>query len=131
MWPKLSYSPSRRATPATPHRTLPHGDVGDAVREVRASCVWLGTKLAFEFLVPDQLPERRGPWRALGGDRPQRPHVADLAHGAATCRHRVLRRYDATRFDFRPLRTSMVPPNSTAHRSPLARPCLREVACRK
>ena len=33
------------------HRALPYGEVADAVRRVRASKAWLGTKLAFEFLV--------------------------------------------------------------------------------
>ena len=33
------------------HRALAYGDVGDAVRRVRASRAWAGTKLAFEFLV--------------------------------------------------------------------------------
>ena len=33
------------------HRALPYSDVGDAVRRVRESRAWLGTKLAFEFLV--------------------------------------------------------------------------------
>ena len=30
---------------------VPHGEVADAIRVVRASAAWLGTKLAFEFLV--------------------------------------------------------------------------------
>ena len=33
------------------HKALPYGEVADAVRRVRESRAWLGTKLAFEFLV--------------------------------------------------------------------------------
>ena len=33
------------------HRALPYGEVGQAMRRVRESRAWLGTKLAFEFLV--------------------------------------------------------------------------------
>ena len=33
------------------HRALPYGEVGEAVRRVRASDAWLGVRLAFEFLV--------------------------------------------------------------------------------
>ena len=33
------------------HRALPHSHVGDALRTIRASRAWVGTKLAFEFLV--------------------------------------------------------------------------------
>lgn len=47
----LQALPKGVGTAKTHHRALPYGEVAEAVRRVRASNAWLGTKLAFEFLV--------------------------------------------------------------------------------
>ena len=41
----------RRRPPVKHHRALPYADVPDAVRRIRGTRAWTGTKLAFEFLV--------------------------------------------------------------------------------
>ena len=47
----LQALPKGVGAPKRHHRALPYGEVAEAVRRVRASKAWLGTKLAFEFLV--------------------------------------------------------------------------------
>lgn len=47
----LQALPKGVATPKTHHRALPYSEVAEAVRLVKGSGAWLGTKLAFEFLV--------------------------------------------------------------------------------
>ncbi len=47
----LQALPKAVGTARRHHRALAYRDVGDAVRRVRASQAWLGTKLAFEFAV--------------------------------------------------------------------------------
>ena len=41
----------KNGTAVRHHRALPHGQVADAIRSVRASGAWAGTKLAFRFTV--------------------------------------------------------------------------------
>ena len=41
----------KRSAPVKHMTALPHADVADAIAKVHASGAWLGTKLAFEFLV--------------------------------------------------------------------------------
>ena len=41
----------RRRPPVRHHRALPYADVPDAVRRIRGTHAWIGTKLSFEFLV--------------------------------------------------------------------------------
>ena len=47
----LQALPKGAAAAKRHHRALPYNDVGDAVWRVQGSQAWLGTKLAFEFLV--------------------------------------------------------------------------------
>ncbi len=41
----------RRRPPVKHHRALPYADVPDAVRQIRATRAWVGTRLALEFLI--------------------------------------------------------------------------------
>ena len=40
-----------RSKPTEHHKALPHGEVAEAIRMVRGSDVWIGTKLSFEFMI--------------------------------------------------------------------------------